>query len=271
MDIERKRQILARLEGLTEDNVELNFDRIYRNAIYDTDDNVRREAVEGLWENCDPALIRPFLRLIQQDTALEVRSAAAKALGRFALLAEQQKISPENRSRISQALLAVIRNQVEPVMLRRRALEAIAPFSLPEVTQAIWEAYRREEAGLKTSSIYAMGRNCDMLWMPTILKEMENDDPEMRYEAASAAGELGESEAVSRLIELTSDEDVEVKLAAVRALGKLGGQEAKQRLKTLKASKSQAIREASEISMTEIEAYEEPTERSREFDEPDTD
>jgi HEAT repeat protein len=73
------------------------------------------------------------------------------------------------------------------------------------------------------------------------------------------------------LIELTSDEDLEVKLAAVRALGKIGGQEAKQRLKALKTSKSQAIRDASEVSMTEIEAYEEPTEPAREFDEPDTD
>ncbi len=271
METGRKREILSRLEGLTEDNVELNFDRIYRNAIYDIDDDVRREAVEGFWESCDPTLIRPLLRLMQQDRANEVRSAAATALGRFSLLAEQQKISPDNRARISRALLEVIHNQDEPVVLRRRALEAVAPFSLPEVTQVIWEAYRRKEPGIKTSSIYAMGRNCDMLWMPTVLKEMENDDPEIRYEAATAAGELGEAEAVSRLIELTSDEDLEVKLAAIRALGKIGGQEAKQRLKALKTSKSQAIREASEVSMTEIEAYEEPTEPAREFDESDTD
>jgi HEAT repeat protein len=271
MDTERKRQILARLEGLTEDNVELNFDRIYRNALYDADDDVRREAVEGLWENCDPSLVRPLLRLVQQDSSPEVRSAAATALGRFSLLAEHQKISNENRTRISQLLLTVIHSPNEPVMVRRRALEAVAPLSLPEVTQAIWEAYRREETGLKTSSIFAMGRNCDMLWMPTVLKEMENDDPEIRYEAATAAGELGESEAVSRLIELTSDEDMEVKLAAVHALGKIGGQEAKQRLKALKTSKSQVIREASEVSMSEIEAYEEPPERTRELDEPDID
>lgn len=271
MEIGRKREILSRLEGLTEDNIELNFDRIYRNAIYDIDDDVRREAVEGFWETSDPSLIRPLLRLMQQDPSIEVRSAGATALGRFSLLAEHQKISPENRTRISQALLAVIHNQDEPVILRRRALEAVAPFSLPEVTQVIWEAYRRDEPGIKTSSIYAMGRNCDMLWMPTVLKEMENDDPEIRYEAAAAAGELGEAEAVSRLIELTSDEDLEVKLAAVRALGKIGGQEAKQRLKALKTSKSQAIRDASEVSMTEIEACEEPTEPIHEFDEPDTD
>jgi HEAT repeat protein len=272
MDTERKRQILARLEELTEDNIELNFDRIYRSAIYDTDDTVRREAVEGLWENCEPSLVRPLLRLVQQDPAYKVRSAAATALGRFALLAEHQKIPGENRLRISQTLLAVIHNQDEPVEVRRRALEAIAPLSLPEVTQTIWEAYRREEPGLKISAVYAMGRNCDLLWMPTVLKEMDDDDPEMRYEAATAAGELGEAEAVPRLIELTVDTDMEVKLAAILALSKIGGQEAKQRLRTLMTNKSKAVQEAAEHAITEMEAYEEPADpRIHESDEPDSD
>jgi HEAT repeat protein len=272
MDTERKRQILARLEELTEDNFELNFDRIYRSAIYDTDDAVRREAVEGLWENCEPSLVRLLLRLVQQDPASEVRSAAATALGRFALLAEHQKIPGENRLRISQTLLTVIHNNDEPIEVRRRALEAIAPLSLPEVTRTIWEMYRREEPGFRISSIYAMGRNCDLLWMPTVLKEMDNDDPEMRYEAATAAGELGEAEAIPRLIDMTHDADMEVKLAAIQALGKIGGQEAKQRLQTLLASKSQAVREAAEHAVAEIVQYEEPAiPHPNESDEPDAD
>jgi HEAT repeat protein len=272
MDTERKRQILSRLEELSEVNVELNFDRIYRSAIYDSDDAVRREVLEGLWENCEPSLVRPLLRLVQHDPASEVRSAAATALGRFALLAEHQKISAENRARISQVLLSIIHNQGEPVEVRRRALEAIAPLSLPNVTKVIWEAYHREELALRISSVYAMGRNCDLLWIPTVLKEMNNDDTEMRYEAATAAGELGEAEAVPRLVELTCDEDMEVKMAAVQALGKIGGQEAKQRLRTLITSKSQSIREAAEHAMAEIEQYEAPViPRPNESDEPDAD
>jgi HEAT repeat protein len=108
--------------------------------------------------------------------------------------------------------------------------------------------------------------------MPTVLKEMDNDDPEMRYEAATAAGELGEAETVPRLLELTVDTDIEVKLAAITALGKIGGQEAKQRLRTLIGSKSQAIRDAAEHAMAVIEQYEEPaTPRPHESDEPDAD
>jgi HEAT repeat protein len=272
LDTERKQQILSRLEELTEDNVELNFDRIYRNAIYDVDDDVRREAVEGLWESCDPSILRPLLRMVQQDPAAEVRSAAATALGRFAMLAEHQKLSDENRRRISLTLLEIIHNNDEPVEIRRRALEAISPLSLPEVTQAIWEAYRREETGLRISSVYAMGRNCDTLWMPTVLNEMGSEDPEMRYEAATAAGEMGEGEAVPRLIELTIDADMEVKLAAIMALGKIGGQEAKQRLRALITNKSKAVHDAAEQALSEIEAYEEPTgQRMHDFDETDAD
>ncbi len=272
IDTQRKQQILSRLQELTEDNFELNFDRVYRNAIYDTDDNVRREAIEGMWENCDPSLVRPLLRLVQQDPVTEVRSAAANALGRFSLLVEQQKIPIENRVHISRALLAVIHNPDEPIELRRRALEAVAPLSLPEVTQAIWQAYRREVPGLRISSVYAMGRNCDMLWMPTILKEMDNDDPEMRYEAATAAGQLGEAEAIPRLIELTHDYDMEVKLAAIQALGKIGGQEAKQTLRAALASKSQAVHDAAEHGLAEMDQYEQPIiQRLDESDDTDTD
>jgi HEAT repeat protein len=278
MSTERKRQILSRLKELSEDNIELTFERIYRNALYDADDTVRKEALEGLWESNDPSLVRPLLRLLQEDPSAEVRSAAATALGRFSLLAEHQKISQENRTRISQALLAVIHNHEEPVEVRRKALEAIAPFSLPDVTAAIWEAYRRDDPGMKKSSVYAMGHNCDLLWMPTVLKEMDSEEPEMRYEAATAAGELGEAEAVPRLIELTRDTDTEVKLAAVLALGKVGGQEAKQRLRILITNKSQAVREAAEAAMAEIELGEEPinppeteSEDEAELDETDAD
>ncbi|MCL2615836.1 MAG: HEAT repeat domain-containing protein, partial [Dehalococcoidia bacterium] len=85
---ERKCQILSRLEELTKSNVEFNFDRIYRGALYCMDDSVRKAALEGLWENSNPSLLPPLLRLVQQDPSTEVRCAAAIALERFSMLAE---------------------------------------------------------------------------------------------------------------------------------------------------------------------------------------
>ncbi|MCL2281513.1 MAG: HEAT repeat domain-containing protein [Dehalococcoidia bacterium] len=265
---ERKCQILARLEELTKNTVELNFDRIYRSSLYCIDDSVRRAAVEGLWENTNPSLLPPLLRLVQHDPAIEVRSAAAIALGRFSMMAEHQKISAENRMHLSQVLLEIIRNSAEPLEVRRRALEAIAPLSMPDITQSIWEAYRGQEQRMRVSSIYAMGRNCDQLWLPTVLKEMNSTEAEMRYEAAVAAGELGETAAVPQLIELTTDPDAEVQMAAVLALGKIGGKEAKQQLTSLRSHKSQAMRDAAEQSISEIDTLGVPaTTLPYEFDE----
>ncbi|MCL2706933.1 MAG: HEAT repeat domain-containing protein [Dehalococcoidia bacterium] len=255
---ERKCQILIRIEELTKSNIELNFDRIYRNALYCPDDSVRIEAVEGLWENTNTSLLPPLLRLALHDPAAKVRSSAAIALGRFAVLAEHQKISAENRTRISQTLLEIIHNTNELSEVRCRALEAVAPLSMSDVTQSIWEAYRSKEQRMRISSIYAMGRNCDQLWLPTVLNEMASDKPEMRYEAALAAGEIGELAAIPQLIELTTDNDTEVKMAAVSALGKIGGKEALQHLRTMLTHKSQAVRDAAEEALSGIEPLDVP-------------
>lgn len=258
IDIERRRQIINRLSEMAEDNVELSFNAVFKHALSDPDAEVRKAAVEGLWEDDEPSLIRPLLCLLAEDSSPLVRQAAATALGRFALLAEHQKTSRDNADRLSQALLKVFKNAGEPLEVRRRALEAVSPLSLPEVTQAIWSAYRQEDPGLKASALFAMGRNCDLLWLPTILRELDSDTAELRYEAAAAAGELGEVEAVPQLVELVSDPDADVRLAVVQALGKIGGAEAKRTLRACLAHKSQAVREAAEQALEEMALFEEP-------------
>ena len=57
----------------------------------------------------------------------------------------------------------------------------------------------------------------------------------MRFEAATAAGEMGDEEAVPQLAELTADEDAEVQEAAIGALGQIGGEAAKSLLQSLAA------------------------------------
>jgi HEAT repeat protein len=238
--------------------VEYNFNAVYKHVLGDPDMEVRRLAVACLWEDEEPSLIRPLLRLLAEDSATPVREAAAMALGRFTLLAECQKINPEYRYRLSQALLKVVEDLNEDINVRRRALEAVAPISLAGVTQAIWAAYHQEDHRLKASAIYAMGKNCDLLWLPTVIKEIGNEDAELRYEAVVAAGELGEMEAVPHLVELVADADAEVKLAAVQALGKIGGVEAKRTLRACLDSKSQAMREAAEEALAEQPLFSQP-------------
>jgi len=254
----QRRQIVYRLVELTSDNVELNFDSIFKQCLKDQDADVRSEAIEGLWESEEAALIEPLIHLLEQDTSEKVQSAAAVALGKFAILAEYKKLRPHHTSRISEALLGVINDKNRPVEVRRRNLESAAPLSLPQVHEAIMDAYQSHNTKFRVSSIYAMGKNCDPSWLPVLLNELNNDDPEMRYEAVGACGELEEMEAVPHLVELVNDPDVDVRLATIQTLGKIGGTEAKQCLNQCLNDHNQAVSQAAEQALLEIEAVADP-------------
>jgi HEAT repeat protein len=258
LPVKRSRDLLNRLNALAEDNVELDFTAIFKNALLDTDAEVRKEAIQGLWEDEEPSLIRPLLKILENDSSESVRQAAAFALGRFAVLAECRKISSANVERLGVPLLRLAEDPFEPMMLRRRALEAVAPLSLPEVTRAIWDAYRQDEPEMKAGAIRAMGLNCDLLWLPTILQELGNDKPEIRYEAAISAGELGEVEAVLPLIGLIEDPDPEVRMAAVQGLGAVGGPEAKKALRNVLNYKEGPVRDAASAALSQINFSSEP-------------
>ena len=112
---ERRRQIVHRLVELAEDNLELNFDSIFKYCLKDPDDEVRSKAIEGLWENEEPSLIDSLINLLKQDNSEKVQAAAAKALGKFAMLAELEKLRPHCIVKIQEALLAMISDKKTPV------------------------------------------------------------------------------------------------------------------------------------------------------------
>jgi len=254
----RQRQIMSRLIELAEDNVELNFESIFRNRSKDQDAEVLSKAIEGLWESDDASLINPLINLLEQDSPEKVKVAAATGLGKFAMLAEHKKLRSCHTAKVCQALLTAIDDKSKPIEVRRRALEAAAPLSLPQVTEAIKEAYQSRDSKLRINAIYAMGRNCDCSWLPTLLKELASDDAGMRYEAAGACGELEEEEAVPPLIGLINDPDIDVQLAAIQALGKIGGTKAKECLEQCLDNISKAVRQAAEQALKKLEAEEAP-------------
>jgi HEAT repeat protein len=257
-ETKRQRQIIYRLVELAEDNFELNFDSIFKGRLRDQDAEVRSKAIEGLWESEESSLIDPLINLLEQDSSEKVQAAAATALGKFAMLAELEKLRPSHKSKLCQALLAVINNKSRPLEVKRRALEAAAPLSLPQMKKAIMEAYRSRNPKLKTSALFAMGKSCDQSWLPILLKELASPDVEVRYEAAGACGELGEKEATPYLVELVYDPDVDVRLAAIQALGKIGDPEAKGCLERCLDNPSQIIQQAAEQALCELEAGENP-------------
>ena len=255
---QRRRQVIYWLVELADDNFELNFDNIFTSCLKDQDAEVRSKAIEGLWENEEASLINPLIDLLEQDSSEKVQAAAATTLGKFAMLAEHDKLRPCHTSKICQALLTAINDKSKAVEVRRRALEAAAPLSLPQVKKAITEAYHSDNPRLRKSSIYAMGKNCDHPWLPLLLKELASADAEMRYEAAGACGELGEKKAVPYLIPLINDPDVDVQLAAIQALGKIGGTEAKDYLEQCLNSSKETIYQAADEALAELKAEEDP-------------
>ncbi|MCX6011370.1 MAG: HEAT repeat domain-containing protein [Chloroflexi bacterium] len=254
----RRRQIIYRLVELAEDNFELDFDDIFKNRLKDEDADVQSKAIEGLWESEETCLIDPLIELLEPESPEKVQATAATALGKFAILAELEKLRPKHKTRVCRTLLGVIEDTSRSIEIKRRALEAAAPLSLPQMEKAIARAYRSGVPRLKTSAIFAMGKRGDPRWLPILIKELTNADAEIRYEAASACGELGEKETAPYLSKLTTDPDIDVQLAAIQALGKIGGPEAKDSLERCLTDDSEVIQQAAEEALNELGADENP-------------
>ena len=255
---EVRRDILAKLTELAEDNLELDFNAAFRCCLADGDDGVRELAARGLWECEDRKIIRPLVKLVKGDPSDKVRAAACITLGRFTTLAQDGKLSSRDEESIRSALVAVIEGPGEELEVRRRAVEAVASLPDPGVVEIIKEAYVSGVPELKQSSIYAMGRSSNAVWLPIVLKEMEDPSPPIRYEAASAAGLLGDETVAPHLISLLTDHDHTVQLAAIAALGSVGGALAGQALQKCLESDDETIEEAADEALREIEFDEDP-------------
>lgn len=227
---ERQQLLLTRLFELSEVNFEVDFTDVARLALRDEDDEVRRLGIELLWENEEPATMRQIVRMLQQDAATDVRAAAAQALGRFVLAAELGEFSEAIAQEAEASLLEAWFEINESPEVRRRALESIAYSGREEVPNLIAEALENPNIQMQASALFAMGRSSDERWEDSVLAALYHPEPELRYEAARAAGELFLSAAVNRLAEMLTEDDREIQQAAIWALGEIGGRDAQRAL-----------------------------------------
>lgn len=255
---ERRRKIVDCLVDLAEDNVELDFDAVFLTCLDDQDAHVRATAIRGLWEYEGSSLIPHLARLLSDDVDTGVRSQAATALGRYALMAELGHLRSEDAKVVEKALKSAIDDQTESAEVKARAVESAAALSQPWVKESIEWAYYSGNQRLKVSAVHAMGVTCDPSWLPILLEELDSEDPELRYEAAGACGSLGLEEAVPRLILLLEDEDAEVQAEAVAALGEIGSQEAKEELLAKLKDRRPWMREAARQALAELDFNEDP-------------
>ena len=253
LTVDRRRQIVLAMGELAEENIEADFNRLFRYLLDDEDAQVREHAINGLWEDEDVSLINPLIGAMRSDAAARVRAAAAESLGRFVLLAETKHVPTERGVQIGEALLAVIRNAGEDELVRRRAIESIAYRGDETVRDIIESAYATDEAGMRASAIFAMGRSADPYWRRTVAQELWSPDPQLRFEAARAAGELEYKVVVPRLVELLEDSDREVQDASIAALGQIGGKVAREALVALIEGEDEIARELAQDALDELE------------------
>ena len=255
---DRRLTLVTRLVETSEDNVDLDFSQIFKLALKDDGENVRAKAVSGLWECEERPLMTALLRLLHYDPSMEVRTAAAQAMGKYAELAEDGKLLPSDSSRIKTALLPLVEDEGRPLDLRRRALEAAGVFSDDRVLQLIRWAYGHSDPRMQQSAIYAMGRNANPEWTPVVQHALEREEPAMRYEAAQACGELGAEEMIPHLLPLLKDEDMQVRLSSINALGAIGGSVAKNTLRVCVRSEDETVAQTASEALETLELNEDP-------------
>lgn len=253
MSTSRRRHMISALVEIAEANVTVDFGNIFHIGLEDEDAEVRASAVDGLWENRSPSLVHVLLDLLSTDPSILVRAAAATGLGRFVLMAELDELEEELGPRVVQTLSKVIDDPHEALETCRRAVEAISYSSEEGVGRFIEAAYRHREEKMRVSAIFSMGRSADPAWGSTVIQELESDNPEMRFEAARACGELELREAVPTLLYLIADPDSEVRQAAIFSLGKIGGRDARRALQLCCESEDEIIAAAGDEALSELE------------------
>jgi HEAT repeat protein len=255
----RRMAIVTDLTDLAQDNIDLNFDDVFKLALHDDDGLVRAAALRGLAEYEGRDLIPELAVLLREDPETAVRRESAISLGRYAVEAELGNLRGSDSEAIRDVLIESAEDTEEDERVRARAIEALGAISGEETENLIESIYKEESLWLRVGAVDAMGRSCNQTWLPTVLQEMENRAPEMRHAAAFAAGEIGDEQAIEPLRRAAvEDPDREVQLAAIHALGEIGGSRARVALQSVLYQGDDSLREAVEEALAEIAFSENP-------------
>ncbi len=244
--------LVRRFDELSEERVELNFSRALRVALDDSSAVVRQLAVAGLWEDESRDVLDLLRHVLETDASPDVRAQAAAGLERFTGRAAEGSLDDSAATDLRDDLRRAASDPESPYSVQRRALESLGPYAIdPEIESLLQEAYDSGDHGLQCSALYAMGRSLNTRWLPTILMELESEEPEIRFEAARAAGLMGAADALPVLLEAARDDDAEVRHAAISAIAQIGGRGAVRALERLVEDAGEADIELIESAIEE--------------------
>lgn len=255
LDLEVRQMLARTLSHMAEADFAMDFSAIFRIALEDEDAEIRAVAVEGLYEVEDVRLVPVLAKMARHDPASEVRIAAVQTLAQFVLLGELEKIRPAPFHAAVQVLKEAHMDHEENAEVRRRAMESLAYTGDYDVPEMIAMAYKEGSEQMRTSAVFAMGRSADKIWGDIVRHELHNPDPEMRFEATRACGELQLQEAVKEIVELAEDVDTEIRAMALWSLGQIGGNLARRTLQRYIDSDNEAMQDAAREALQELEFF----------------
>jgi HEAT repeats len=122
---ERRRELLARLHQLADEDATLDFHRIHLSALRDTDPATRILAVRGLWDQERTDYLTLLTRQLREDPEASVRAEIADALGRWVISLEFGLLSEDDGEELTAALRDAVEDIEEQDEVRARALEAL--------------------------------------------------------------------------------------------------------------------------------------------------
>ncbi|MSQ41959.1 MAG: hypothetical protein EXR65_02855 [Dehalococcoidia bacterium] len=251
---ERRREVLARLHRLAQDDATLDFHRIHLSALRDPDPATRMLAVEGLWEQERTEYMDLLLDQLRRDSEATVRAAIALALAPWVVSAEFGLLSEEDAEQLAATLREAVEDMHEEEEVRACALEALGASSDESVTDLIAELYETGGQRMRIAALRAMGRNGDDRWLPVLTHCFTDDDVDVRAAAATSAGQLLMGAAIDPLTELIEDTDEEVQLAAIGALGEIGGLDAERVLTALLGHRERHLAGAAQEALNGLRA-----------------
>lgn len=233
VDEDRRVALARHMADIVEFNFMVDFSPVFTYLFTDRSAAVRTAALDGMWDSEDPELVSPIINMLQTDSDVNVRVAAARALAHYILLAEWGQFDPLLAEPAVAALLAEYERPGVASELKRATLEAVSTAAHPRVAELIDEAYEEGNDDLQLSAIFAMGNTADERWLPILTAELGSPSADFRAEAARACGMIGDPALIDELEELISDKEMEVGIAAVYAIGQIGGDQAVELLSAL--------------------------------------
>ncbi len=259
LPVATRRDVIREMKRQSDEDLDVGFHRFFRQVIADEDDEVRALAIRALWEDDTRSFLFELSELANVEESAAVQEAIALSLESFSYQVELDELDEESAARTQKALFHLLDNG-RNWMVKRRALESASYMSRNQrVKDAIQYFYESDFEQECAGALIAMGRNLDPEWFPLVRRELKNEDPDIRCEAARAAGEFGDAAVIDELARMIDDEDEEIREVSVRSIGQIGGRKAIETLRYLETRADDELKPVVREAIEEAEFVAEST------------